>query len=168
MSTNVTLPTLPADLPEDWALNDIVSPGGTEAGLTEKHGYNYLMQQVNATQEAFNSAKETIEDLNGTVAVTVPIASTSWQSRTAKVYNPDSGSWSDATDGSVQYYVTLTPAQHGRKHKDFGFVARMSVGGKLLSNTWACIETDAEYDTSTGNITVTANDQYDCEITFYG
>ena len=46
---------LPADLPEDWTQGQIVSPNGTEVGLSEKHGYNYLMQQVNAAQTAINN-----------------------------------------------------------------------------------------------------------------
>lgn len=45
---------LPADLPENWTLNQIVSPTGTDVGLTEKHGYNYLMKQVNAAQRTVN------------------------------------------------------------------------------------------------------------------
>lgn len=48
------MPKLPADLPENWTMGQIISPDGTEVGLTEKHGYNYLMQQVNATQEEVN------------------------------------------------------------------------------------------------------------------
>lgn len=43
---------LPQDLPENWTDTQYVSPGGVEVGLTEKHGYNYLMRQVNAVQEA--------------------------------------------------------------------------------------------------------------------
>lgn len=49
------MPKLPADLPENWTRGQIISPDGTEVGLTEKHGYNYLMKQVNATQEEVNS-----------------------------------------------------------------------------------------------------------------
>lgn len=46
---------LPADLPEDWTQGQYISPNGTEVGLSEKHGYNYLMQQVNAAQTAINN-----------------------------------------------------------------------------------------------------------------
>ena len=45
---------LPADLPENWQPNQIVAPNGTDVGETEQHGYNYLMEQVNNTQEAVN------------------------------------------------------------------------------------------------------------------
>ena len=47
----ITVP-LPADLPENWTEGQTVAPDGTDAGLTEQHGYNYLMAQVNAAQEA--------------------------------------------------------------------------------------------------------------------
>ena len=49
---DITIPSLPADLPENWTNEQIVSAGGTEAGLTPQHGYNYLMEQVNDAQAA--------------------------------------------------------------------------------------------------------------------
>lgn len=58
MADKPILEPLPGDLPEDWKLEQIVSPGGTEAGLTEKHGYNYLMAQLNAAQRAVNAINE--------------------------------------------------------------------------------------------------------------
>lgn len=52
---DISIPAhLPADLPENWNEFQYVSPGGTDVGLTKQHGYNYLMEQVNATQEAVN------------------------------------------------------------------------------------------------------------------
>lgn len=51
MGKLITVP-LPQDLPENWNDSQYVSPGGTESGLTEQHGYNYLMKQVNAAQKA--------------------------------------------------------------------------------------------------------------------
>lgn len=44
--------SLPHDLPQNWNDSHYVSPGGTEVGLTPQHGYNYLMQMVNAVQQA--------------------------------------------------------------------------------------------------------------------
>lgn len=59
MAANRPLPSpLPADLPEDWQDNQIVAPEGADVGLTEQHGYNYLMQQVNDAQRAANQLKE--------------------------------------------------------------------------------------------------------------
>lgn len=52
---------LPADLPENWTQGEIISPNGTEVGLSEQHGYNYLMKQVNATQTEVNNVGGTIE-----------------------------------------------------------------------------------------------------------
>lgn len=49
------MPNLPADLPEDWTSNQKISPNGTEVGLSEQHGYNYLMKQVNDAQNAVNN-----------------------------------------------------------------------------------------------------------------
>ena len=66
----VTFP-LPADLPVNWQTNQIVSPNGTEAGLTAKHGYNYLMQQVNAAQEAANQNNDAIK---ANASATVPVS----------------------------------------------------------------------------------------------
>lgn len=47
----ITVP-MPADLPTNWTTGQIISPSGTDVGLTAQHGYNYLMQQVNASQTA--------------------------------------------------------------------------------------------------------------------
>ena len=52
---------LPADLPEDWTSNQKISPNGTEVGLSKQHGYNYLMKQVNDTQNEVNNIGTTIE-----------------------------------------------------------------------------------------------------------
>lgn len=46
---------LPADVPTDWQANQIVSPNGTEAGLDEQHGYNYMCAAINAAQGAINN-----------------------------------------------------------------------------------------------------------------
>lgn len=51
MSKFITTP-LAKDLPENWTDVQYVSPNGTEVGLSEKHGYNYLMKQVNNAQKA--------------------------------------------------------------------------------------------------------------------
>lgn len=56
---------LPADLPEDWTSGQIVAPDGAEAGLSEQHGYNYLMRQVNAAQRAVNTISESFDGVSG-------------------------------------------------------------------------------------------------------
>ena len=62
------MPDLPANLPTNWTLNMIVSPNGTEAGLGEEYGYNYLMEQVNAAQQGVNSNQEAITELQADLA----------------------------------------------------------------------------------------------------
>lgn len=57
------MPKLPADLPENWTQGQTISPNGTEVGLTEKHGYNYLMKQVNDTQTEVNGINEALPDV---------------------------------------------------------------------------------------------------------
>ena len=58
----ITQPNLPADLPEDWNNSQYVSADGLVAGLTTKHGYNYLMEQVNAAQTAVNTLAEQAQE----------------------------------------------------------------------------------------------------------
>lgn len=75
----ITIP-LPADLPEDWEANDIVAPDGADAGLSEQHGYNYLMEQVNNAQEAITQVGEafsglaTTQDVDGTLKATIQVS----------------------------------------------------------------------------------------------
>lgn len=54
---------LPADLPENWTQGQLISPNGTEVGLTTQHGYNYLMAQVNAAQTAINNIVESLGEV---------------------------------------------------------------------------------------------------------
>lgn len=62
MAKNPITVQLPADLPTDWTKFQKVSPGGTEVGLSKQHGYNYLMEQVNAAQRAALELGKAIED----------------------------------------------------------------------------------------------------------
>lgn len=55
MADNPIKTPLPADLPSDWVYGQTVAPEGGDAGLSQQHGYNYLMQQVNAAQEGVNT-----------------------------------------------------------------------------------------------------------------
>ena len=61
----ITVP-LPADLPENWTEGQTVAPDGTDAGLTKQHGYNYLMAQVNAAQEALQQVADYFPNLSTT------------------------------------------------------------------------------------------------------
>ena len=61
MAENPITTPLPADLPEQWTYGQTVGPNGTDVGLTQQHGYNYLMKQVNAAQEGVNTLGEAFE-----------------------------------------------------------------------------------------------------------
>ena len=80
MAENPITVSLPADLPEDWEANDIEAPDGADAGLSEQHGYNYLMEQVNHAQTAAAelgaafSGLATTADLDGTLKATVQVS----------------------------------------------------------------------------------------------
>lgn len=63
------MPKLPADLPENWTRGQTISPNGTEVGLTEQHGYNYLMKQVNNTQTEVNNINDALPDVAQQVTV---------------------------------------------------------------------------------------------------
>lgn len=64
MATKPIQTPLSADLPTDWAMNQIVSPNGTEVGLSEQHGYNYLSAAVNAAQTAVNTINDAFVNLS--------------------------------------------------------------------------------------------------------
>ena len=55
---------LPADLPENWQTNQIVSANGTEAGLDEKHGFNYLEKMLNKAHAAINAINTAFDGLS--------------------------------------------------------------------------------------------------------
>lgn len=63
MADNPIKTPLPADLPSDWVYGQTVAPEGGDAGLSQQHGYNYLMQQVNAAQEGVNDIAAAFPDL---------------------------------------------------------------------------------------------------------
>ena len=54
---------LPADLPTDWVYGQTVAPQGSQAGLSEEYGYNYLMEQVNTAQQGVNIINNAFTDL---------------------------------------------------------------------------------------------------------
>lgn len=67
---------LPADLPEDWNAGQIVAPDGTAVGLTERHGYNYLMAAVNRAQRGVNQISDAFEKISAGAACWVVGTST--------------------------------------------------------------------------------------------
>ena len=62
---------LPADLPTNWVIGQTVAPNGQDVGLDEQHGYNYLMEQVNAAQTAAKEVGEALDDFSSPDSVTI-------------------------------------------------------------------------------------------------
>lgn len=60
----ITVP-LPQDLPTNWAYGQTIGPNGTDVGLPQQYGYNYLMQQVNAAQQAAEELGDGLAGLSG-------------------------------------------------------------------------------------------------------
>ena len=54
---------LPADLPTNWVRGQTVAPSGTDVGLAQQYGYNYLMAAVNAAQNGVNTINTAFTDL---------------------------------------------------------------------------------------------------------
>ena len=44
-----------ADVPANWTNGQIVSPSGTDVGLTAKHGYNYQAGKINEALTAIGT-----------------------------------------------------------------------------------------------------------------
>lgn len=115
MPNPITVP-LPADLPTNWVNSQIVSPDGVSVGLTAKHGYNYLMQQVNNAQqaaselgEAFDERTTFVQSLpsqNGSVIFNGAVQSPAWVN-----YDPDKLTIGGTTSASAvgSYTATFAP-----------------------------------------------------------
>lgn len=73
MANNPLTQNLPADLPTNWQNGQIVAPLGASVGLSTQHGYNYLMQQGNASQSAINTIGAAFSGVFGKNE-TIPIA----------------------------------------------------------------------------------------------
>ena len=79
MATRPIDTPLVADLPEDWTYNQTVAPTGEEVGLSEQHGYNYLMEKVNEALEGVNTVNEGfdlvpgMDDVGGFILMTTSL-----------------------------------------------------------------------------------------------
>lgn len=106
---------LPADLPENWSIGQIVAPAGADVGLDQQHGYNYLMQQVNAAQQAVNtlnnafSGLATTKDLDDLAAEDVTYANPSQPSVTNVAQALDA-LWQGLADGTITAQVVTATA----------------------------------------------------------
>lgn len=82
MANNPLAQNLPADLPTNWVNAQIVPANGASVGLSTQHGYNYLMQQGNASQAAINTIGAAFTGIFGKNE-TIPIANGGTGSTTA-------------------------------------------------------------------------------------
>ena len=82
MADNPITVVLPADLPEDWTSGQTVAPTGAEVGLSEQHGYNYLMEQVNNVQTAVNQIGEAWDTLGGFIETETSVPSSQRKANT--------------------------------------------------------------------------------------
>jgi len=103
MAENPIKTPLTADLPEDWNEGQIIAPDGTTVGLTERHGYNYLMGKVNETQRAVNAIGESFETIGGkrTCRFTVGAAAAGWTAA-------DCDYLCDGTDDQVEIQAAIS------------------------------------------------------------
>lgn len=101
---------LPADLPEDWNAGQIVAPDGTTVGLTEQHGYNYLMAAVNRAQSGVNAVNEAFETVNGkrTCRVVVGTSTAGWTEEDCDFLCNGSNDWS-----KIMYAIDTLPEEGG-------------------------------------------------------
>lgn len=60
---------LPADLPENWQLDQDVTPTGIDAGLTKQHGYNYQSKQINDAHKAINDLNNAFDNVQENLEV---------------------------------------------------------------------------------------------------
>lgn len=78
---------LPADLPTSWQFGDAVTPNGIEGGFDEKHGYNYLMQQVNTSQSTINKLiDEVLKVKQYPMIENITLLSALWSNTTPSTY----------------------------------------------------------------------------------
>lgn len=99
---------LPADLPENWEDNQIVAPSGASVGLSEQHGYNYLMEMVNRAHEAVNTINESFDSISGkrTCRFVVGTSTAGWT-------QADCDFLCDGTDDQVEIQAAMDAASSG-------------------------------------------------------
>lgn len=124
---------LPKDLPENWNDNQYVSPGGTEVGLSEQHGYNYLMKQVNNAQKA-------IEELDTNV---IPASEKGAANGIATLdVNGKLAQSLDVADVPMEGYGSVADAIN--KAIDTADAAKAVTDTKGLANGLATLDSDAK------------------------
>ena len=115
MNNPITVP-LPQDLPTDWTMGQTVAPNGTDVGLSAQYGYNYLMKQVNAAQQAAEQCGEGFSDAAGKF---VPSAAGNLATLSASGDLQDSGKQpSDFASAPLSSDLTLYVSTTGNDSND--------------------------------------------------
>ncbi len=99
---------LPADLPEDWTSGQTIAPAGADVGLSEQHGYNYLMAAVNRAQQAVNAINEGFDAISVKQANRVVVGTS-----TAGWTEDDCDFLCDGTDDHVEIQAAIEASKEG-------------------------------------------------------
>lgn len=116
---------LPANLPTNWATNQIISPAGTDVGLTEAHGYNYQSEQINAAQSGVNAINAAFDGLATSAALSAHAGNT-----TAHLTAAERTAWNGKANTVT---LTCTVPVAWTASGDF-FYQNVSVPGMLASD----------------------------------
>ena len=82
-------------------MGQIVAPDGTAVGLTEQHGYNYLMKAVNRAQSAVNGINNAFETIStGAACFVVGTSQNRWT-------EADCDYLCDGTDDQIEINMAL-------------------------------------------------------------
>ena len=137
---NITTTELPHDLPENWTDTQYVTPGGTEAGLTEQHGYNYLMKQVNNSQKAINELDAAYGDVSTRIGAPADTGGTATAGSVMGKLNALISSllshvstWTAARAANLDTSISSRESEANAASRYNSLIAAVSGGGKRLT-----------------------------------
>lgn len=137
---NIITQELNQDLPENWTDNQYVAPDGTDVGLTEQHGYNYLMKQVNNTQRAVNELDAGYGDVNTKIGSTADTGGSATAGSVMGKLNALISSllshvstWTAARAANLDASISSRESEANAAARYNSLIAAVSGGGKRLS-----------------------------------
>lgn len=130
MANIITVP-LPQDLPTNWVYGQTIGPQGTDVGLTQQHGYNYLMEQVNAAQQAAQDLDDSVGNSDGIAGLgdngQLPYSQTPHLTSNAYLY-VDAVNGNDTNPGTQQKPFKTIQAALNSLPKDLGgFIVQITL-----------------------------------------
>lgn len=157
---NIITPELPQDLPENWTDTQYVTPGGTEAGLSEQHGYNYLMRQVNNTQRAVNELDASYGNVSTRIGATTDTGGTATAGSVMAKLNALISSllshvstWTAARAANLDATISSRESEANAAARYNSLIAAVSVGGKKLTAKKVVTSTPAGTTATIINVT---------------